>query len=447
MSLIPLSDEGPDVDNLLSPGSDHTITPCEEDAPASIDSLTPTHSIQHKHVPLLSDETPDDYQGLDDSTSELDFEKTKEVSEKEPSESELTAESGDTKEEGEAPVTRSLYNNPIKQYLQSLRHHHVLTPEQERSQALRLVEARSHVRQALTALAETLTSHPHLDTSCSDICYTLAKRVRWNDGDILTLVRDTRQQLVSNELPSASQEQILQCLTQLQSAFHVWEQQREDFVNANLRLVVTLAKRFLRSGLPMSDLIGEGNTGLIRAIDLFNPEFGTRLSTYAVPWIKQAMNQASAAYSEASSPHTNRPVAQPTEQTGHHANEQPSSSTQKKKQFHRYINKSLDDPLGPDGESTISDLYPDTALPSPEVMMMEHQLKVTIHALLQSLPDKHRQILVLRFGLDNEEPLTIEQIATRLHMKREEVRAIQNKLRRDIKTGPMASRLQAFLLD
>lgn len=220
-------------------------------------------------------------------------------------------------------------------------------------------------------------------------------------------------------------------------------QARDTLVRSNLRLVVSIAKRFATGRLSLGDLIEEGNLGLIRAVDTFDPTVGVRFSTYAAWWIKQTIKRALLLDSG--------PISIPTymvELVNQY--KQVVGETQKKMSSAPSLNQiaqemklpvkkivaikeiadSVHTPLDADsdtGNQTVQESLPQVSnqLPEDELANAEELKKIV--NMLDKLSPRCAEVLKLRFGIDGREPLTLKQIGVKLNLTRERVRQIQQE--------------------
>jgi len=221
------------------------------------------------------------------------------------------------------------------------------------------------------------------------------------------------------------------------------EEALDKLVRSNLRFVVSVAKKYQNQGVPLSDLINEGNLGLIRAAHKFDETKGIKFISYAVWWIRQAILQALAEQS--------RIVRVPLNRAGalHRIGRRSSSLLQElgreptveeiadglditKEEVERTLaisqsHLSLDAPITPGEDNRLLDYLPDQFSPGPEDEAYEHALQDTIEEALESLKDREATILRLYFGLDEQDPMTLEEIGTILGITRERVRQIKEK--------------------
>ncbi|MEM6886279.1 MAG: sigma-70 family RNA polymerase sigma factor [Verrucomicrobiota bacterium] len=219
---------------------------------------------------------------------------------------------------------------------------------------------------------------------------------------------------------------------------------RQQMIAANLRLVVKIAKEYNGYGLPLSDLISEGNLGLIRAVEKFDPERGTKFSTYASWWIKQAVRRALANQSKTirlpvhvidKLTRINRLNSQLTEELGREPDEQELAdelemSTKKLNMLRRASQHtlSLDQPVGNDENNTssLTDLVQDFGAVDPSIELETQNMHELVKDSLDILNERELKILGLRFGLDGNKPLTLAEIGEEFGVTRERIRQLQN---------------------
>ncbi len=221
------------------------------------------------------------------------------------------------------------------------------------------------------------------------------------------------------------------------------EEARKHMIQANLRLVVKIAQDYARYGLPLLDLISEGNIGLMKAVDRFDPKKGGKLSTYAAWWIKQSIKRALANQSKTirlpahlvdKIARLRRSERMLTEKLGREPSEEElAEDLQVPPSTIAHWNSvalrpsSLDAPVGEDNSATFGDLIGDERTKTPFEEIHDRQLLEEMDVLLDRLNPREREILKHRFGLRGAKVETLEEIGAHLRITRERVRQIQNE--------------------
>src|ERR1017187_9821300 len=289
---------------------------------------------------------------------------------------------------------------------------------------------------------KTRTDHPAEDADGGDRAVLAPERPAHFDSPPSFLEKPEPAEALSAPLDRTNLQIYLQEIALAKRIRRGDKSARDHMIKANLRLVVKIAMDYKDFGLPLLDLISEGNIGLVKAVERFDPRKGGKLSTYAAWWIKQSIKRALANQSKTirlpvhlvdkiskmrktAMAISERLGREPTDEELAMELQIPTSRVAHLKSV-SVRPASLDAPVGEDGDSaTFGEIVGDENATSPYDQLRDKNLNLDLHSMVGSLDKREAEIIRMRFGLDGHDELTLEEVGRRFNVTRERIRQLE----------------------